>query len=474
MSSGSLIELSALGSMDSAVTQLAGKHRISPWSGVTPASTNFAVDYNISSLQSGAPTGHAAQEVTFRLNRAGDLSHATILQVEIPDVCGGLVWGAGYKLIQSAKLVIGGQEIQKMSGRWMELKSEITQAPGSKPTTAVHKFDDINITELETASKTGTNGMIVLHIPIPFYNSSSSKNALRSVALAYHEIEYKIRLCDFNDIVVGNNNNTKTWGDCKISLITGSVYLDAAERESVARSCVEQVVTMESAYSPVEESAGRHWAGDEKSLQLDNIPFNHPTRMLVVAVGRKLRTTQSTAGTADVSGVDDALLATALDISGTVPNATVKVNPGPTWRSDGRQGSGFLSKNDFDYRLVDATTNTLVLQHSLEKIELKLNNHERLSQDIKAGFYNTTTTSMVGYVPRNGIYVVPFSLNVRAEAGGMAIGSLNLSRVDRTSLTLTCAADATTGTDHREAYLFSDYFNVISVRNGMLGLRFSS
>lgn len=471
MSSGSLIELSALGSMDSAVTQLAGKHRISPWSGVTPASTNFAVDYNISSLQSGAPTGTAAQEVTFRLNRAGDLSHATILQVELPADASGYVWGAGYKLIQTAKLVIGGQEIQKMSGRWMELKSEITQAPGSKPTTAVHKFDDINITELENASKSGTNGNIVLHIPIPFYNSSSSKNALRSVALAYHEIEYKIRLCDFKDIVVGSA--AKSWGDCKISLITGSVYLDAAERESVARSCVEQVVTMESAYSPVEESAGRHWAGGEKTLQLDNIPFNHPTRMLVVAVGRKLRTTQNTG--ADVSGVDDALLATALDLSGSVSaGATVTTNPGPTWRSDGRQGSGFLSKNDFDYRLVDSASTDLVLQHSLEKIELKLNNHERLSQDIKAGFYNTTTTSMVGYVPRNGIYVVPFSLNVRAEAGGMAIGSLNLSRVDRTSLTLTCAADAATGSDHREAYLFSDYFNVISVRNGMLGLRFSS
>jgi hypothetical protein len=469
MSSGSLIELSALGSMDSAVTQLAGKHRISPWSGVTPASTNFAVDYNISSLQSGAPTGSAAQEVTFRLNRAGDLSHATILQVELPADAGGYVWGAGYKLIQSAKLVIGGQEIQKMSGRWMELKSEITQAPGSKPTTAVHKFDDINITELEAASKSGSSGNIVLHIPIPFYNSSSSKNALRSVALAYHEIEYKIRLCDFKDIVVGTTA-TKNWGDCKISLITGSVYLDAAERESVARSCVEQVVTMESAYSPVEESAGRHWAGGERTLQLDNIPFNHPTRMLVVAVGRKLRTAQ-TSGNIDVSGVDNTLLATAFDISST---GIVNAVAGPTWRSDGRQGSGFLSKNDFDYRLVDATSSALVLQHSLEKIELKLNNHERLSQDIKAGFYNTTTTSMVGYVPRNGIYVVPFSLNVRAEAGGMAIGSLNLSRVDRTSLTLTCPEDAVNANDHREAYLFSDYFNVISVRNGMLGLRFSS
>ena len=467
MSSGSLIELSALGSMDSAVTQLAGKHRISPWSGVTPASTNFAVDYNISSLQSGAPTGTAAQEVTFRLNRAGDLSHATILQVELPADASGYVWGAGYKLIQSAKLVIGGQEIQKMSGRWMELKSEITQAPGSKPTTAVHKFDDINITELEAASKSGTNGNIVLHIPIPFYNSSSSKNALRSVALAYHEIEYKIRLCDFKDIVVGTA--AKTWGDCKISLITGSVYLDAAERESVARSCVEQVVTMESAYSPVEESAGRHWAGGEKSLQLDNIPFNHPTRMLVVAVGRKDRTTQNTG--ADVSGVNAALLATAAVKGGDHDDLALA---GPTWRSDGRQGSGFLSKNDFDYRLVDATNNALVLQHSLEKIELKLNNHERLSQDIKAGFYNTTTTSMVGYVPRNGIYVVPFSLNVRAEAGGMAIGSLNLSRVDRTSLTLTCPTNAVNANDHREAYLFSDYYNVISVRNGMLGLRFSS
>ena len=56
MSSGSLIELSALGSLDQAVAQLAGKHRISPWSGTTPSSTNFAVDYNISTLQSGKQT----------------------------------------------------------------------------------------------------------------------------------------------------------------------------------------------------------------------------------------------------------------------------------------------------------------------------------------------------------------------------------------------------------------------------------
>ena len=102
MSSGSLIELSALGSLDQAVAQLAGKHRISPWQGVTPASTNFAVDHSISSIQSGAPTGSGAQEVVFKLNRAGDLCHSAVLQIELPvlnDTSGAkYVWGAASRL----------------------------------------------------------------------------------------------------------------------------------------------------------------------------------------------------------------------------------------------------------------------------------------------------------------------------------------------------------------------------------------
>lgn len=457
MSSGSLIELSALGSLDQAVAQLAGKHRISPWSGTTPSSTNFAVDYNISTLQSGKQTGSAAQEMTFKLNRAGDLCHAAILEIRLPklgaaDASGTYVWAAGYKAVQSCKLVVGGQEIEKFSGRWLEMQSEITQAPGIKPLRTVNKFSSCSPEDLE-AVKAFAEDHIVLHVPLSYYFTQSTAKALRSVALAYHDVEFRVKLCPFADIVTTVDHATSTavtnkdWGDCEIKLITGSVYLDAHEREETARACVEQVVCMTQSLTDVDSANGRAW-GTDLDFVIDNIPFNHPTRMLVVAVAQDKR----------------------LDV---VPAATNYLNSGVTgtatdsvWSDDGKN-CVTLPKNDFEYRLQSGAT---ILQHSLSKIMLSLNNHDRLSGDLHAAFFNTTTTAMVGYVPRPGIYVIPFSLNVRAEAGGMAVGSLNLSRVDRTSMTLTCPA-AISG---KEVFLYASSYNVISVRNGMLGVRFSN
>lgn len=459
MSSGSLIELSALGSLDQAVAQLAGKHRISPWSGTTPSSTNFAVDYNISTLQSGKQNSTAAQEMTFKLNRAGDLCHAAILEIRLPklgtaDGSGSYVWAAGYKAVQSCKLVIGGQEIEKFSGRWLEMQSEITQAPGIKPLRTVNKFSSLSNSDLKKISKDGAEGHIVLHVPLSYYFTQSTAKALRSVALAYHDVEFRVKLCDFNELVTigttaatsnGDIAHGKKWEDCEIKLITGSVYLDAHEREETARACVEQVVCMTQALTDVDSKNGRSW-GSETDFTIDNIPFNHPTRMLVVAVADSGRLDVSVSASGIASKIDG--------------TATGK------WSDDGIPCNA-LPKNDFDYRLVHGGK---FLQHSLSKIALKLNNHDRLSSDLHAGFYNTTTTAMVGYVPRTGIYVIPFSLNVRAEAGGMAIGSLNLSRVDRTSMTLTCPEQIA----NKEVFLYASSYNVISTRNGMLGVRFSN
>lgn len=455
MSSGSLIELSALGSLDQAVAQLAGKHRISPWQGVTPASTNFAVDHSISSIQSGAPTGDGAQEVVFKLNRAGDLCHSAVLQIELPvlnDSSGDAqyVWGAGFKAVQSAKLVIGGQELEKLSGRWLEMWSELTQAPGVKPMAAVNKYSAVMGEDIVT----GMSGehAPVLHVPIGYYFTQSTAKALRSVALAYHDVEFRIRLSAFSDLHTpgtGPTASTKTWGDCKVKLITGSVYLDAREREETARACVEQVVCMTSALVDVDSASGRTW-GTTKDFLIDNLPFNHPTRALVIAVGDKSRT--------------DATAATGAGSGGKIAS---KIATGKVFYNDGRVQNVALPKNDFDYRLASGGK---VLPHSLSGIQIKLNNHDRLTTDIHAGFYNTTTTSQVGYVPRNGIYLVPFSLNIKQEAGGMAVGSLNLSRVDRSSITLTCPEEIA----DKEVWVYSSHYNVVSVRNGMSGLRFSN
>ena len=184
-------------------------------------------------------------------------------------------------------------------------------------------------------------------------------------------------------------------GDCEIKLITGSVYLDAHEREETARACVEQVVCMTQALTDVDSPNGRSW-GSDTDFTIDNIPFNHPTRMLVVAVAQDKRLDTS-------AGTDNYL-----------NRGGASAAPTSVWSDDGKD-CATLPKNDFEYRLQSGTGANTVLQHSLSKIALKLNNHDRLSGDLHAGFYNTTQ-AMVGYVPRSGIYVIPFSLNVRAEA----------------------------------------------------------
>ena len=355
--------------------------------------------------------------------------------------------------------MIGGQEIEKQSGRYMEIASELTQKPGSRPMNEVNKFDCISQSQLVKQTG-GIQGKTVLNVPLSFYFTKRTSAALRSVALAFHEVEFRVKLSDLNALAIGGTaSGSKKWSDCKVELITGAVYLDAKERESVARSCVEQVVTMVSAHRPVEERTGVAWPAVQSDLTIDNLPFNHPTRMLVVAVGNTDRTGDSVAH--QPTEVDVCLADGTKD--------SIPFNP---FMADGRPGCGFLQNNEFEYRTCTSFSGTAgkATQHSLENIQLKLNNHERLSSTINASFYNTSAPMMVGYKPRNGIYVVPFSLDVRAETGGAALGSLNLSRIDRTSMEFKCS-DTTLA---KELYLYSDFYNVLSVRNGMAGLRFSS
>ena len=120
---GGLIQLVAYGAQDIFLT---GNPQISFFKVIYRRHTNFAIE-SIKQTWDGVSDGSDGRCVA-TISRNGDLLYRTYLELNIPSGGGAAnIDNPGSHLIKYVKLEIGGQEIDKQSGDWMEAWSELTE-----------------------------------------------------------------------------------------------------------------------------------------------------------------------------------------------------------------------------------------------------------------------------------------------------------------------------------------------------------
>ena len=285
---GGLMQLVAYGAQD---VYLTGNPQITFFKVVYRRHTNFSMEAIEQTFNGTADFG---KKVSATISRNGDLVTNMYVEIGLPAAGSGKSYSdnAGFSVIKSVELEIGGQRIDKHYGEWMHLWSELTLSSGKND--ALEAMID-NATA--NTAKTVT-------VPLFFYFCRNPGLALPLIALQYHEVKCNIEFEAIANSVINVSSglslsSAKLWVDY--------VYLDTDERRRFAQVSHEYLIEQ------------LQYTGDETLASGSNkvrLNFNHPVKELVF-VGQ--HSTAYTAGsglkrwdyTSDGAGAATALISDA-------------------------------------------------------------------------------------------------------------------------------------------------------------------
>jgi hypothetical protein len=249
-----------------------------------------------------------------------------------------------------------------------------------------------------------------LYVPLPFYFTRHSGNALPMVSLQFHALQVHVRFeelrkliqvsdCDI-EVIRCSNNQPITDNDMDAHLDTTYIYLDMEERDRFATGNFQQLITQTQQFNTMANSG---------TVRV-TLNFNHPTLELIWAVQRKCQDDAN--NTFDYSGAFD---------RDPIHTASLNINNLPRF---GREATYF--------RLVQP--------------------------------YQSHTN-----IPKGFIYNYSFAL---APEDAQPSGSLNFSRIDNTEMIVRLQeAIAQTQTT---LIVFARSFNILRFKEGLGGLKFSN
>ena len=201
------MQLVAYGAQD---IYLTGNPQITFFKVVYRRHTNFSME-SIEQTWNGDPLCGRA---TATISRNGDLVHKMYLQQQM--LVQGPVFNPAHVGIDMVELEIGGQCIDRHSGQWLEVYSQLCE-PNTSPARGV-QFSKTG-TKFQTMARSGgvfayTNVMDS-YVPLRFWFCKNPGLALPLIALQYHEVRVILSLN--RDYVVNNIVDT-TEEDCCCSV----------------------------------------------------------------------------------------------------------------------------------------------------------------------------------------------------------------------------------------------------------------
>jgi hypothetical protein len=417
---GGLMQLVAYGAQD---IYLTGNPQITFFKVVYRRHTNFAMESVEQTMNGSAAYGGKAVAT---VSRNGDLvgrmyvEHNVTVPASDSSSTVDTANNYGHALLREVTCEIGGQEIDKQTGRWMQVWSDLTEF---NPTAAVAEadvesatkhfgedggtlFQKMTGTGKGDAAGTALEATTRMFIPLQFWFNRNPGLALPLIALQYHEVKVTVQFENQSKLILESGGQALE--DLEFKLWADYIYLDTDERRRFAQVSheylIEQVQTQDFSMSSATKAS-------------HNLTFNHPVKELVWQVS-----------TAAKNG----------DLSGSMQG------------DDSTLASG-----------VAMTAGT---------VGLKLNGHDRFAErDIK---YFTRAqvwqhhTGNPGTVADNSVAVYSFALKPEEHQPS---GTCNFSRIDNAQLVSNITAS---GAD--TLHVFAVNYNVLRVMSGMGGLAYSN
>jgi hypothetical protein len=407
---GGLLQLVAYGAQD---VYLTGNPQITFFKVVYRRHTNFAIEA-IGQTFNGTP-GYG-NRVTCQISRNGDLVHRMYLSLKVNSAT-SLCAFYGLRVINFIEIEIGGQKIDKHYSHWLYIWNELS-LPKSKRA-GYNKMVGMSGGNLSTGN--------TLYVPLEFWFCRNVGLALPLIALQYHEVKINIQfetaeLCKGTDTAPSEFPVATLWVDY--------VFLDTDERRRFAQLSHEYLIEQ------------LQFTGSESisSTKLNSkLSFNHPCKELVWFASRKDGTTE----TANNNWFN---YTTGYDV----------VPVGYTY-------------NKLTNTAVIASGSSYTSINPIANAKLILNGNDRFSERNGSYFNLVQPFQHHENIPSNaGINVYSFALKPEEHQPS---GTLNMSRIDTATLSLTFDSVMTTNSSLN---VYAVNYNVLRILSGMGGLAYSN
>lgn len=299
-SGGGLLQLIAQGKQDVFLT---GNPQVTWFKMVYRRYTNFAVESQAIYFDGRADFG---KRITCIIPRRGDLLGALFLEVTLPEVyltdgsLAAYVNSIGHALIEEISIDIGEQEIDKQTGEWMEIWSELSVPSGKRNAynAMIGRFDGTfpppttYPPDTAAVSLYGTYqyGAQKLYIPLQFWFNKNPGLYLPLLAMQYHTVRLNLKLRALNQMVytagpLNTNQNCATTPQPRVAsiidvkLFGDYIHLDVEERRRFVANSHEYLIEQIQYTPKISIPADSPTA----SVALE---FNHPLREMIFVIQR--------------------------------------------------------------------------------------------------------------------------------------------------------------------------------------------
>ena len=260
---GGLMQLVAYGAQD---IYLTGNPQITFFKVVYRRHTNFSMEA-IEQTWNGTSGGLTNSRCTATVSRNGDLVGRMYLELEGP-VNDTIAMNPGSAGIVNVELEIGGQRIDKHSGKWMETWAELTELNPSGHTGNCELVEGTLFQNMSgmggCITHTTDDTQMRLTVPLQFWFCKNPGLALPLIALQYHEVKVILDHTwqnGFGNAATASSATCKLWADY--------IYLDTDERRRFAQVSHEYLIEQ------VQEQSLSTPAGSNE------LNFNHPVKELI-------------------------------------------------------------------------------------------------------------------------------------------------------------------------------------------------
>ena len=283
---GGLLQLVARGKQDIFLT---GNPQVTWFKMVYRRYTNFSMESQIIPFDNQADFN---RRITVVLPRKGDLLSSVWLEIQLPALTDATTGqplsypnATGHALIQEISIEIGEQEIDKQTGEWMEIWSNLTVPEDKRQgwNNMIGKTTGASQGNV-TGSAVSLYGPLFLYVPLRFWFCKNPGLALPLLALQYHPIRINITLRPLQQMFVVDNpsNNDQTVAAASITnmvLYGDFIHLDVEERRKFVTNSHEYLIEQ------VQYTPSISVDANAATVQIP-MEFNHPLRELYWVIQR--------------------------------------------------------------------------------------------------------------------------------------------------------------------------------------------
>ena len=211
---GSILALAAIGKQD---TDLIGNPSVRFFKSVYKHYAHFSSE--TIPLQFDQTLGFG-KKTSVTIPRKGDLLSSMVLEIKLPALSSGISWinGVGHALIKDISIEIAGVEIDKHTGEYLNLATELELDQSKKD-----GYYDM-IAKHEFYTRFSQEGATTLHIPLRFWFCQHPSQAIPLVALQHSDVKITVTLRPFSESWFSGTSMSNI--PSTVEVTSGQLYCD--------------------------------------------------------------------------------------------------------------------------------------------------------------------------------------------------------------------------------------------------------